>query len=141
MLPVSNYPIGGTKVKYLSTAKAKQLIREAVAEFPERRNPQCDGGSCLYTAEDDPTVHCIAGEVIHRAGLPTKFLVEGKGFSQRDADKAGEWRIGREYVNKGYMHWDTVFLLGNVQYKFDSATHDGRSWVSALNDCVRSGLL
>lgn len=44
-------------------AQTLELIKSASDRFPDRRNPQ-NSGNCLYTAVDDPEVHCIAGQVI-----------------------------------------------------------------------------
>lgn len=38
---------------------------------PDRRNPVDSAGVCLYEAENDPTCHCLVGEMVYEHGLMT----------------------------------------------------------------------
>lgn len=59
--------------------KAKELVRDAVARFPNRVNPtrESGAGSCVYTSASGKT-HCIAGQILSDLGLPVpEFEVYG----------------------------------------------------------------
>lgn len=132
-------------MKYLSNAKAKELIFAAVERFPDRLNPTCDDtGACLYTDPDDPTVHCIAGQVLADLGIPLPR--EGHGFPATEEgydfwEQAERQTDSVALVNKGYMSKATAILLGKVQTTFDSGTLHGESWSESLAHAQQEKIL
>lgn len=126
-------------MKYLSMAKAKQLVRDAVERHPNRKNPM-SGATCVYTCPNDPELHCIAGQVLVDAGIPLPSH-DKKALPQNIDGVGSSDRTGWELVDKGYMTYETLFFLGQVQNFFDRATWRRQPWSMALSNCRIAGLL
>lgn len=113
----------------LTVEEAQKLVREAVDEFPTRRNPVKDG-VCQYDAYG---CHCIVGEVLKRAGLP---------FPQANVSFPGEHQllyddalsIYEELITPAAMVW-----LGRIQRLFDGSQWP-REWKVALESAEQLGM-
>lgn len=122
---------------YLSLARAKSLVVEIVETSPPgTRNPthpQTNG--CIYYSEHSGK-RCIAGEVLHRMGMPAP--ASDAGYMH------GMFGAGVSYVRKGYLSAETAHWLGLVQKIFDGGAMMGRvppTWRTALKECRHLGFL
>lgn len=57
----------------ITLKQVQDVVREVVADHPDRVNPRArgdGGGGCVYTSRTDPDWHCLAGETLVRLDLP-----------------------------------------------------------------------
>lgn len=122
---------------YLSLEKAKQSVRDAVANSKSgTRNAMDWGGRCVYTNVDGH--HCIVGQVLEDNGIPLPDPRAGT-FCSRFDNSLG---VAKVYIDKGYMSEETARFLGSVQRIFDVGVDDiTPTWRQALAICEKEGLL
>lgn len=94
----------------------------AIDAHPDQLNPTNHEGLCLYTAMDNPDLHCVVGQVA--ADLGWKVPDSTVNVGARLASERFAWPVdgvGRD-------------LLGYAQGWADIATKDGRPWSTIRAD-------
>lgn len=91
--------------------KAKQLVRDAVARHPNRRNPQSDGG-CVYTSVTGKS-HCIAGQVFADLNLDVPGPEIECGLSELPSLYGDYGDLPTRFTNAAWEY------LCKAQYVFD----------------------
>lgn len=102
-------------------------VANAVKRFPGRINPTDSREVCLYTSEQDPDHHCIAGQVLVDFGLELPPIESGDNQSS----------ISDYLVDGGLSHYfteDAKTALSVAQSIFDRSTTVGsrRDWSDTL---------
>ena len=100
----------------------RQCLETIVEELPDRVNPT-DGeyGSCVYTDPQNPEMHCIAGEVAVRLGLPLPDVNDPANWEATVITLCKE----RDELNKhgglwyGLLDAGAISLLGEAQFSAD----------------------
>lgn len=116
----------------IGVEEVREVARRVIAERPNQVNPRAkwvreDGtealGHCLYTSEEDPAVHCIAGQIaVELVGSAPGPDVEGAVNSGHDTE-AAMWFA--EFFDD-----EALGLLDRLQTQADRdvTNGNGRTW-------------
>lgn len=115
-------------------------LEEILMDLPDERiNPMTKvtntlNGACLYTDPDDPTLHCIAGEIISRMGWPLPGIEFNKtGISSLQTGTGTAYNF-TPYPTAEYV--DSI--LDVIQRVADSASFAKKS--NAWGEAKKTGL-
>lgn len=121
----------------IDVPQLKDMVRAAVARTPERTNPKEHLGGCLYTAPNDDTHHCIAGQVFADANLPVPSSSVLCGVD-------GLFAHGYAELPQAFTQ-DAWSMLSRIQRVFDGidapwgkGSGEPRVWNNALEICEAS---
>jgi hypothetical protein len=102
------------------------VIETAISRAPEQYNPVSEGDSCLNTDPNDPSLHCIAAQVLVDLGFSDALdLADNEGPITTTIENGG---IGDRFTD------GAVQFLYSLQSAFDTATHNDKPWKQAWKE-------